>query len=84
MEFGIYHYDNTDIESGHNLDELDKKVKKEVEKKSKPSVKPKDVFVGWNDKKKVKTKTKKQGFQKLNFEKSPIFIFFCVIITTYV
>tara|TARA_R110000744_G_scaffold1330_4_gene4713 strand:+ start:1087 stop:1329 length:243 start_codon:yes stop_codon:yes gene_type:complete len=69
MEFGIYHYDNTDIESGHNLDELDKKVKKEVEKKSKPSVKPKDVFVGWNDKKKVKTKTKKQGLQKLNFEK---------------
>ena len=46
------YYDNTDYENGHNLEQLDKKVKKEIEKKEKPSVKPKDVFVGWKDKKK--------------------------------
>ena len=70
MEYQISQYDNTDYENGHNLVEMDKKIKKEVEKKTKPSVKPKDVFVGWNEKKKVKnTKTKKKGLSSLNFEK---------------
>ena len=59
MEYQISQYDNTDYENGHNLVEMDKKIKKEVEKKTKPSVKPKDVFVGW----------KKKGLSKLNFEK---------------
>ena len=70
MEFQISQYDNTDYESGHNLAEMDKKVKKELKKKEKPSVKPKDVFVGWKDKKKVKNNNpKKKGLSKLNFEK---------------
>ena len=64
------HYDNTDYVNGHNLVEMDKKVKKEVEKKTKPSVKSKDVFVGWNEKKKIKNnKPKKKGLSRLNFEK---------------
>ena len=64
------HYDNTDYENGHNLEQLDKKVKKEVEKKTKPSVKPQNVFVGWNEKKKIKNnKPKKKGLSTLNFEK---------------
>ena len=71
MECSMSHYDNTDFESGSNLIEMEKKVKKEVEKQSKPSVKPKDVFVGWNDKKKnnKKTKPKKKGLSSLTFEK---------------
>lgn len=70
MEYQISQYDNTDYENGHNLVEMDKKIKKEVEKKTKPSVKPKDVFVGWNEKKKVKNnKPKKKGLSNLNFEK---------------
>tara|TARA_R110000737_G_scaffold316442_1_gene326712 strand:+ start:175 stop:414 length:240 start_codon:yes stop_codon:yes gene_type:complete len=71
MEHRVCNYDNTDYECGHNLDEMDKKIKKAVEKKEKPSVKPRDVFVGFNEKKKVKGKgvKKKEGLSKLNFEK---------------
>ena len=71
MECKMCHYDNTDYESSHNLDEMDKKIKKAVEKKEKPSVKPKDVFVGFNEKKKVKGKVVKRnkGLSSLNFEK---------------
>ena len=70
-ECKMCHYDNTDYENGHNLEQLDKKVKKEIEKKEKPSVKPRDVFVGWKDKKKVKGKVVKRnkGLSSLNFEK---------------
>ena len=35
MECSMSHYDNTDYENGHNLVEMDKKVKKEVEKENK-------------------------------------------------
>ncbi len=70
MEFRVCNYDNTDYEAGHNLAEMDKKIKKELEKKTKPSVKPKDVFVGYSEKKNVKkTIPKKKGLSKLNFEK---------------
>ena len=63
-------YDNTDYENSHTLDEMDKKIKKEVEKKAKPSVKPQDVFEGFNEKKKPKGKTqKKKGLSGLRFEK---------------
>jgi len=70
MECKICHYNNTDYERGYNLEEFDKKVKKELEKKTKPSVKPKDVFEGYKEKKKVKNKNpKKKGLSSLNFEK---------------
>ena len=70
MECSMCHYDNSDYESSHNLDEMDKKIKKEVEKKAKPSVKPSDVFEGFNEKKKLKGKPqKKKGLSGLRFEK---------------
>ena len=70
MECSMCNYDNTDYETSHTLDEMDKKIKKAVEKKTKPSVKPCDVFEGFNEKKKPKGKPQKQkGLSGLRFEK---------------
>tara|TARA_R110000737_G_scaffold7946_2_gene23065 strand:- start:1533 stop:1769 length:237 start_codon:yes stop_codon:yes gene_type:complete len=72
MECLISQYDNSDYEKGVNLEEFEKQVKKQIEKKEKCSVKPKDVFVGYKDNKNMsltKKKPKVKGMKKIRFEK---------------
>ena len=49
-------YKNSDNEKAMNLDDFEKQVKKELKKSENPSVKPKDVFIGFKE---CKKKTKK-------------------------
>lgn len=71
MEFNCCHYDNNDIEKSHNLEEIDKKVKTAMKKEEKPSVKSKDVFEGYVEKKGKKKITipRKKILSNIKFEK---------------
>ena len=43
-------YELTDIEEGINLNKLNQKIKKEMEKDERPKCKPQNVFVGFKTK----------------------------------